>query len=286
MAASPPESRAEMATRLKEKPFYKATLESIDPNARKILEEYAGIPPAEVLSHVQAVRDQAWEVFPYPCMGLFTFVKMHISKNPAYGTVLKRLLANDNKKDKATLVDLGCGFGQELRTLVAAGVAPTSLYGVDVSDGFVELGLELFRDKATMQSRFIVTDLLNSPSVPAQLQGKVNFVFAGSFFHLFGWDDQLALSKRAVEMLKPEAGSMIFGHQLGCVEAREDAAPDVPSGKIYFHDPESFRRFWRIVGEETGTKWEVQVESGERGIDEMRKLKPTLIYLRFAVERL
>ena len=40
------------------------------------------------------------------------------------------------------------------------------------------------------------------------------------------------------------------------------------------------------MGEETGTKWEVQVESGERGIDEMRKLKPTLIYLRFAVERL
>src|SRR5271155_3507202 len=278
--ASPPESRAEMAARLKEKPFYKATLESIDPDARKILEEYAGIPPAEVLSHVQAVRDQAWEIFPYPCMGMFTFVKMRISRNPAYGTVLKRLLAND----ETTFVDLGCGFGQELRTLVAAGVAPTRLYGVDVSDGFVELGLELFRDKATMQSRFIVTDLLNSPSVPVQLQGKMNFIFAGSFFHLFGWDDQLTLSKRVVEMLKPEAGSMIFGQQLGCVEAQEDVVPDVPSGKIYFHDPESFRRLWRIVGEETGTAWEVQVESGERGIDEMKKIKPTLRYLRFTVE--
>jgi len=284
--ASPPESRAEMAARLKEQPFYKATLESIDPDARKILEEYAGIPPAEVLSHVQAVRDQAWEMFPYPCMGMFSFVRMRICKNPAYGTVLKRLLADDNNKSERTLVDLGCGFGQELRTLVAAGVAPTRLYGVDISDGFVKLGLELFRDKATMQSRFIVMDLLNSPSVPTQLQGKMNFVFAGAFFHLFGWDDQLTLSKRAVEMLKPEAGSMIFGNQLGCVEAQEDIVPDVPSGKIYFHDPESFRRLWRIVGEETGTEWEVQVESGERGIDELRKIRPTLRSLRFAVERL
>src|SRR2546429_6978531 len=158
--ASPPESRAEMAARLKEQPFYMATLEFIDPDARKILEEYAGIPPAEVLSHVQAVRNQAWEMFPYPCMGMFTFVKMRICKNPAYGTVLKRLLADDNTKGETALLDLGCGFGQELRTLIAAGVTPTRLYGVDVSDGFIKLGLELFRDKATMQSRFVVSDLL------------------------------------------------------------------------------------------------------------------------------
>lgn len=284
--ASPTESRAGMAARLKEKPFYKATLQSIDPDARKIFEEYAGIPPAEVLSHVQAVRDQAWELFPYPCMGMFTFLKMRISKNPAYGTVLKRLLANDNKKDEAVLVDLGCGLGQELRTLVAAGVPPTSLYGLEVIDGFVELGFELFKDKATMQSQFIVMDLLATPSVPAQLQGKVDFIFASSFFHLFGWDDQLTLSRRAVEMLKPEAGSMIFGHQLGCVEAEEKAVPDVPSGKVYFHDPESFRKFWRIVGEETGTEWKVQVKSNEGGIEDMRKVKPDLRLLKFEVERL
>jgi SAM-dependent methyltransferase len=284
--ASSPESRAELAARLKEQPFYKATLESIDPEPRKIFEEYAGIPPAEVLSHVQVVRDRAWEMFPYPCMGMFTFVKMRIARNPAYGTVLRRLLAKEDNKDKSTLVDLGCGLGQELRTLIAAGVAPTQLYGVDVRDGFVELGFELFRDKATMQSQFIVADLLNSPSIPAQLRGKMNIVFAGAFFHLFGWDDQLTLSKRAVEMLKPEAGSMIFGNQLGCVKAQEDVVPDVPGGKIYFHDSESFRRLWRIVGEETGTEWEVQVELGEMGIDEIKKLKPTLRSLRFAVERL
>jgi SAM-dependent methyltransferase len=284
--ASPPESRAEMAARQKEKPFYKATLQSIDPDVRKIFEEYAGIPPAEVLSHVQTVRDQAWELFPYPCMGLFSFVKMRISKNPAYSTVLKHLLANDSKKDETTLVDLGCGLGQELRTLVAAGVPPTSLYGLEVIDGLVELGFELFKDKAIMQSQFIVVDILATPSVPVQLQGKVDFIFAGSFFHLFGWDDQLTLSKRAVEMLKPEAGSMIFGHQLGCVEAEEAVVPDVPSGKMYLHNPESFGRFWRIVGEETGTEWKVKIVSNEVGIDDMRKIKPDLRSLKFEVEKL
>jgi SAM-dependent methyltransferase len=281
--ASPPESHTELAARLKKTPFYKATLESIDPDARKIFEEYAGIPPAEVLSHVQAVRDQAWELFPYPCMGLFTFLRMRICKNPAYNTVLKRLLTKENE---TTLVDLGCGLGQELRTLVAAGVPPTSLYGLEVMDGFVELGFELFKDKATMQSQFIIADVLATPSVPAQLQGKADFVFAGAFFHLFGWDDQLTLSKRAVEMLKPEAGSLIFGHQLGCVEAQENVVPEVPSGKAYLHNLESFRRLWRIVGEETGTEWKVEITSREVEIDDFRKIKPEVRLLKFEVEKL
>lgn len=184
------------------------------------------------------------------------------------------------------LLDLGCGFGQELRTLVAAGVPTTNLYGLDVSSGFIELGFELFRDKATMQPRFIITDLLASPAIPLQLGSKIDFIFATSFFHLFGWEDQVTVSKRAVAMLKPKAGSMIFGHQLGQVEAKEVVVPDVPSGKIYFHDPDSFKKMWRIIGEETRTEWTVQVESSEKWIDDLRKGNPALRLLRFSVERL
>ena len=282
----PSETRAEVAARLKTRAFYHPTLTSIDPDARAILESYAGIPSDQVLSHVQTIRDEAWEMFPYPCMGMFSFVKMHISKNPAYPGVLKRLFDQDEHSDaKATLLDLGCGFGQELRTLIAAGVPTRNLYGLDVSDGFIELGFQLFRDKASMASQFVVADLLAS-GVPANLVRKFDIIFVASFFHLFGWDDQLTLSKRAVAMLKPEAGSMIFGHQLGEVEARESVVPDVPSGKIYFHDPDSFRRLWRVLSEETGTKWRVEIDSTERWIDDMRKTRPDLRLLRFEVERL
>jgi SAM-dependent methyltransferase len=275
------ESRAELGARLKEQPFYKPILKSIDPDARQILESYAGISPEQVLTHVQTIRDQAWELYPYPCMGMFSFIKMRISRNPAYPTVLKRLLSNNEK-----LLDIGCGFGQELRTLVAAGVPATNLFGLDVSHGFIELGFELFRDKATMQSQFIIADLLASPTVPPQLQGKLDLIFAGAFFHLFGWDEQLTLSKRALAMLKPQAGSVIFGHQLGQVEAKESIVPEVPSGRIYFHDPESFKKMWRIIGEETRTEWKVQIESSEQWIDDLRKVNPALRLLRFSVERL
>jgi SAM-dependent methyltransferase len=270
-----------MGARLKERPFYIQTLKSIDPDARQILESYAGIPPDQVLTHVQTIRDQAWELYPYPCMGMFSFIHMHISKKPDYPTVLQRLLHNNE-----TLLDLGCAFGQELRTLVAAGVPPTNLFGLDISDGFIELGFELFRDKATMAPQFVVADLLAGTTLPAPLDGELDIIFSASFFHLFGWDDQLALSKRVVAMLKPKAGSMIFGHQLGQAKARESPVPDVPSGKIYFHDPESFEAFWRLVGEQTGTQWKVQVNSSEKYIDDLRKGNPALRLLRFSVERL
>jgi SAM-dependent methyltransferase len=275
------ESRAELGARLKERPFYKPILRSIDPDARQILESYAGIPPDQVLTHVQNIRDQAWELYPYPCMGMFSFIKMRISKNPFYPTALKRLLSNNEK-----LLDLGCGFGQELRTLVAAGVPTTNLYGLDISDGFIELGFELFKDKATMQSQFTVADLLTSPAVPPQLDGKLDLIFAGSFFHLFGWDDQLTVSKRALAMLKPQVGSVIFGHQLGQVEAIESLVPEVQSGKMYFHDLASFKKMWRIIGEETRTEWKVQIVSSEQWIDDLRKENPALRLLGFSVERL
>ena len=275
------ESRAKMAARLKERPFYVHTLACIDAQARQVLESYAGIPPNQVLTHVQTIRDRAWELYPWPCLGLFSFVKTHISKNPAYPTVLGRLLAQNE-----TLLDLGCGFGQELRTLIVAGVPSTNLYGLDISDGLIELGFELFGDKTTLQPQFVTADPLVSPAIPPQLNGTLNIIFAGSFFHLFGWDDQLTLSKRAVAMLKPEAGSMIFGHQLGQIKARESLVPEVPSGKIYFHDPDSFKNMWQVVGEETGTKWKVQVESSEGWIDTLAKENPALRLLRFSVERL
>jgi len=264
---------------LKSSPWYKAELTSISPLAREIIEA-AGIPPDQVLEHVKNVRDQAWNVYPYPCMGMFTFVMMLMSKQPLYPTILQRLLQNDE-----TLLDLGCGFGQELRPLIHAGVPAKNLYGLDVVDGFVNLGFDLFKDKDVLGSQFVIADLLKG--VPPQLEGKFNIIFAASFFHLFDWDEQLITSKRAVAMLKPEVGSLIWGFQIGGETEGSDKAKDLPSGSMFHHTPESFERMWKIVGEETGTRWKVDCTSSiAPEIADLRKTKPILRFLRYSIERL
>ena len=88
------------------------------------------------------------------------------------------------------------------------------------------------------------------------LQDRINIIFAGSFFRLFDWDDdQVVVSKRAVAMLEAEEGSLIFGFQVGRLNPGSAANPHVPKGRMYFHNPEIFRRLWEVVGEETGTAW-------------------------------
>ncbi|MCJ1303622.1 hypothetical protein MMC08_006432 [Hypocenomyce scalaris] len=264
---------------LKDKAWYQPKLTSLDPEARRILED-GGIPPPEVLQHVQSVRDRAWLVFPYPCIGMFSFVDMLISKQPAYADILQRLL-----RKQETLLDLGCGLAQAIRTLVSAGVPSRRLYALDVVDGFIELGFDLFRDREALRTTFVVADLLEA--VPAGLQDRINIIFAGSFFHLFDWDDQVVLSKRAVAMLKAEEGSLIFGFQVGRLIPGSAANPHVPKGRMYFHNPESFRRLWEVVGKETGTAWKVDVVAREEmeGLDDLRKDNPDFRFLSFTVER-
>ena len=65
---------------------------------------------------MQAQRDQAWRIAPYPCIGWWMFLQLYMSQNPVYGEVLYRL------KKGERLLDLGCCFGQDIRKLVHDGV--------------------------------------------------------------------------------------------------------------------------------------------------------------------
>jgi len=140
----------------KKAPWYISELTDVNPEMRKLLEE-RGIASADVLKHVQAIRERGWKLFPYPCIGRFSFLKLLISHQSCYSQVLERLI-----KGKETLLDLGCALGQDVRHLVSAGVPADQIYGLDVTDGFIDLGYELFNDRASLKSRFIIADAVKS----------------------------------------------------------------------------------------------------------------------------
>lgn len=101
--------------RPKEKPWYDTdfSAETISEPARKLLEEYSGIPHDQVLDHVKALRDRAWELFPFPCIGMGRFLDLSILTSPNYDEIAARL------KGGQKLLDLGCCLGQEIRQLVS-----------------------------------------------------------------------------------------------------------------------------------------------------------------------
>ena len=122
----------------------------------------------------------------------------------------------------------------------------------------IAAGYELFLDEETLRSRLFVADIFQHDSgLLKEMKGQVDIVFAGSFFHLFDWEQQSIVAKALVKLLEPVSNCMIFGHHMGSVHAGAYPHGLSSSNLIFKHDVASFRELWRQVGATTGTQWRV-----------------------------
>ncbi|KAL3956270.1 hypothetical protein ACCO45_009116 [Purpureocillium lilacinum] len=161
-------------------------------------------------------------------------------------------------------LDLGCCVGQVLRQLRADGVRGSQLIGTDVSARFIDIGYKLFRDTDSLGASFIVGDMLDPDDGRLDdLRGRVTIIYAGSFFHLFNWTQQLYIGKRLVGFLKPGTrNALIYGRHVGTTKPEAmSMGPNSP----YLHDRNSFQRLWDEVGMLTRTKWKVVLEASGEG---------------------
>ncbi|KAF2092408.1 hypothetical protein NA57DRAFT_50389 [Rhizodiscina lignyota] len=240
--------------------MWKTDVTDLTPAARQLLEQYSGIPPSDVLPHALALRDKAWDIAPYGCIGLLGFTSPSIQNHPHYAYILSHLKSVPG----TTLLDLGCGFGQNLRQLALDGVPTSALSGADLSPSLIKCGYEYFRDQDTLQATFITHDVLNpADEFSKNAQGTFDIVWAALFFHLWGWDQQLEASVAASKLLKPVPGSVLVGWQIGATPAREVIRQSKDSGSelkwvMYQHDEASLTKMWEEVGRRTGTRWKVQ----------------------------
>ncbi|KAI9708135.1 MAG: hypothetical protein M1812_008122 [Candelaria pacifica] len=232
-------------------PWYKTDIGEIPKLARELLEKYSGIPPDSVVSHIYKVRDLAWEIDPYPCIGGATFLQLGISQTPFYPEIISRVQNGEH------LLDVGCCLGQDIRRIVFDGAPSENIYGTDLHGALMEVGYDLFLDRGKLRTTFIAADIFNPSSALVQLHGQFDIIYAGSFLHLFDWETQVAAAKQFVTLLRPKKGVLIIGQGFGHLDA--DLYPVGPnsSRRIYKHNPQSFTRMWKQVGVETGTSWEV-----------------------------
>lgn len=117
----------------------------------------------------------------------------------------------------------------------------------------------------------------------------MDIVNAGSFFHLFSWDQQAVAVKQVIALLRPQPGSLVIGRQAGRKDP-VDPGDSQKAPKRYRHDLDTWKRLWRQVEEETGTRWEVEawMEPWE-GVDEVfKKYHPGVetFKMRFVSRRL
>lgn len=193
---------------------------------------------------------------------------------PVYSEVVERV------KNGEQYLDIGCCMGQDIRKLVYDGVPPENLCGSDLKSDFWDIGYDLFLDKPTLNVKFIEADVFDADSGLKELNGKLSLVHATSFFHLFDWDGQVKAVKRVIELLKAEPGVMIFGRQGGMPQA--GYLPTIAQDQNpYWHNSESWAKLWKQVGDETGSKWEVESFLGEEDLTKKMNTKIVKAETRF-----
>jgi 2-polyprenyl-3-methyl-5-hydroxy-6-metoxy-1,4-benzoquinol methylase len=221
----------------------------IPEKARRLLESYSGIPANDVVQHIVTLRNKAWKIFPYPCIGQFRFLEAGVDDCDEYNEVVERL----RKGEK--LLDMACCFGQTIRQLVADGAPSENIYGCDLQSEFIDLGYELFKDRNSLQTKFLVADIFDPASQLQGFRGEMNIIYTGSFFHLWGLEKQKKVSRAVVSLLRPNPGSMILGRQMGSVEAFEMKSA---TGTMFRHNVDSFKKLWKEIGDEIGVNFSVE----------------------------
>ena len=154
-----------------------------------------------------------------------------------------------------------------MRQLVADGVPSSQLIGLDIEPYLIELGYDLFADRATLRSRFLVADIFKGAAQGApwtELEElKADVLHCSAFFHLFPLPDQIRAAKNIAGLVK--MGGAIVGRQSGSTKPGE--VPAIKPGSTSFrHDVGTFRRLWDEVGEATRTKWTVDGMLDQVGI--------------------
>ncbi|PQE32764.1 methyltransferase domain-containing protein [Rutstroemia sp. NJR-2017a WRK4] len=212
--------------------WYQPEIKALPSSTMEVFKNYAGFQTEEEMkTHIYRVRDKAWKV-------------IHLS--PEYPNVVSRL------QNGETLLDLGCCFGQDLRKAAYDSGSSSNLYGADLEGQFIELGYELFQDKDKFNGQFNIGSVFDD-SFMADCDAKFDMIYLGSFLHLFNAQQQRAIARKVNRMLKPKAGSMAFGRNLGAEEGGEYHLKTI-GWDMYRHSNETIRKLWEHENE---GKWQI-----------------------------
>ena len=151
----------------------------------------------------------------YPCIGQWSFL---ITRTPAlrcYRDIVARLEAG------ASIIDVGCCFGQDLRHLAADGAPTDKMYASDIVPQLWDISYDLYRDVSHMKARFILADALDSVSPLHELRGKMDIILVNQVLHLFDWEGQVKAGKKPGCVV--ESGDLVIrisNWQLGSQSSR------------------------------------------------------------------
>ncbi|KXN88490.1 hypothetical protein AN958_07156 [Leucoagaricus sp. SymC.cos] len=255
-----------LTTRNTDRPLLDPSLLNLNDEESQSLKSLTGIQDDEELKHhIIKVQTKAYQLYPYPCIRIFAFTSLKISRLASY----QRALELSRSRPGAILLDIGCCFGNILRKAVTDGWPVENVIGSDIHGEFWDYGHELFvSTPETFPAAFVPGDAFSptliEPREPyysqpgnlrpgdlrtlislTPLQGYVSAINASAFFHLFSEQKQLFLARQLASLLSPEPGSIIFGVHGGRKEKGVNSeVTNTRGGSMFCHSPETWIELW------------------------------------------
>lgn len=226
---------------------------------RELLLSYSHISEEKIPSHVAEIQRRAYDLCPYPCIGLLRFLICSLSEQEAYPEILDRL------GNGASYLDIGCCFAQDIRRLSFDGAPTEKCVGVDIEPGFIGLSEELFSDKGRLPARMATADIFEeSNPFWTSLHGTFDVVHASSFFHLFGLPKQRQIAHAIARLIRPGPGSIVLGLQLAAAGEAEVIPIINEDEPTYCHSLATMQELWANAGraaglEAQGLTWDVKI---------------------------
>jgi len=85
----------------------------------------------ELKIHLLSVQAEAYDVYPYPCIRLFSWARPGISRLFPYQDLLKL----GREREGAILLDIGCCFGTDVRKAIVDGFPLRNVVTSDLHQG-------------------------------------------------------------------------------------------------------------------------------------------------------
>lgn len=136
------------------------------------------------------------------------------------------------------------------------GVPSENLAGVELEAGFVDVGYELFGDRDTLKTKFVVGNILDDDGIVLrELGGQFDVVQLAMILHLFTWEQQVRVFKHAIRLLKPDGGGTIIGQAAGNLDGISSSSWRKGT---FRHNGETLKKLIDEVGTASGTRWDVR----------------------------
>ncbi|PLW10214.1 hypothetical protein PCASD_22746 [Puccinia coronata f. sp. avenae] len=207
--------------------------------------------PEKLKAQIYEIRTEGCKAFPFPCV---------LFRHPFYQNVRNEI---ENKTaTRKIFIDIGAGMGTDLRQIIYHGWNRNDVLAVEIAPEWKPLGYKLFRDSdrpipyfignvleskvldTTTSAQGDVTQVdLHSLEDLNPLKGTARFITLNQLFHFFDEEGQRQLAKRCALLLSNDAGSTIFGMQVGGVQKGVESYH-----KTFVHSPQVARPYTVSTG--------------------------------------